>query len=51
VLAASRLEAIGHLGALHDAPPIYAQLEQEVLRLVQALGPFRQGNMPTTKAA
>jgi CheY-like chemotaxis protein/HPt (histidine-containing phosphotransfer) domain-containing protein len=43
VLAASRLEALGHLGALQEAPPIYAQLEQEVLRLVQALGPFRQG--------
>jgi CheY-like chemotaxis protein len=51
VLAASRLEAIGHLGALHDAPPIYAQLEQEVLRLVQALGPFRQGYTPLPQAA
>jgi len=51
VLAASRLEAIGHLGALHDAPPIYAQLEQEVLRLVQALGPFRQGYTTIPQAA
>lgn len=51
VLAASRLEAIGHLGALQDAPPIYAQLEQEVLRLVQALGPFRQGYISTPQAA
>ena len=51
VLAASRLEAIGHLGALQDAPPIYAQLEQEVLRLVQALGPFRRGYLPITQAA
>jgi HPt (histidine-containing phosphotransfer) domain-containing protein len=51
VLAASRLEALGHLGALQDAPPIYAHLEQEVLRLVQALGPFRQGYLPVTQAA
>ncbi|MDX2252760.1 MAG: response regulator [Nitrospira sp.] len=51
VLAASRLEALGHLGALHDAPPIYAHLEQEVLRLVQALGPFRRGYLPITQAA
>lgn len=51
VLAASRLEALGHLGALQDAPPIYAHLEQEVLRLVQALGPFRQGYLPITQAA
>jgi HPt (histidine-containing phosphotransfer) domain-containing protein len=51
VLAASRLEAIGHLGSLQDAPPIYAQLEQEVLRLVQALGPFRQGYTPLPQAA
>ena len=51
VLAASRLEALGHLGALQDAPPIYAHLEQEVLRLVQALGPFRRGYLPVTQAA
>jgi CheY-like chemotaxis protein/HPt (histidine-containing phosphotransfer) domain-containing protein len=51
VLAASRLEAIGHLGALNDAPPIYAQLEQEVLRLVEALGPFRQGFTTIQQAA
>ena len=51
VLAASRLEALGHLGALQDAPPIYAQLEQEVLRLVQALGPFRQGYSTLPQAA
>ncbi|MBH0198488.1 MAG: response regulator [Nitrospira sp.] len=51
VLAASRLEAIGHLGALQDAPPIYAHLEQEVLRLVQALGPFRQGYTTIPQAA
>ena len=37
VLAASRLEAIGHLGTLQDAPPVYAQLETEVLRLVRIL--------------
>jgi signal transduction histidine kinase/CheY-like chemotaxis protein/HPt (histidine-containing phosphotransfer) domain-containing protein len=51
VLAASRLEALGHLGALQDAPLIYAHLEQEVLRLVQALGPFRQGYPPIMQAA
>ncbi len=51
VLAASRLEAIGHLGTLHDAPPIYAQLEQEVLRLVKALDPFRQGYNTLPQAA
>ena len=51
VLAASRLEALGHLGALQDAPPIYAQLEQEVLRLVHALGPFRQGYTAIPQAA
>jgi HPt (histidine-containing phosphotransfer) domain-containing protein len=51
VLAASRLEALGHLGTLQDAPPIYAQLEQEVLRLVHALGPFRQGYTTIPQAA
>lgn len=51
VLAASRLEAIGHLGTLQDAPPVYAQLETEVLRLVRILARYRQGYEPTSKAA
>ena len=50
-LAASRLEAAGHLGALHDAPPVYAQLEMEVLRLVRLLGPYRQGYETITQSA
>jgi two-component system, sensor histidine kinase and response regulator len=51
VLAASRLEAVGHLGALHNAPPVYAQLEMEVLRLVRVLGNYRQGYNTVTKSA
>ena len=51
VLAASRLEAIGHLGTLQDAPPVYAQLETEVLRLAHILDRYRQGYEPTSKAA
>jgi two-component system, sensor histidine kinase and response regulator len=50
-LAASRLEAVGHLGALHDAPPVYAQLEMEILRLVRVLGNYRQGYNAITKSA
>ena len=50
-LAASRLEAVGHLGTLQDAPPVYAQLEMEVLRLVRILGPYRQGYETITQAA
>jgi two-component system sensor histidine kinase/response regulator len=50
-LAASRLEAVGHLGTLRDAPPIYAHLEMEVLRLVRVLGNYRQGYNAATKAA
>jgi two-component system sensor histidine kinase/response regulator len=50
-LAASRLEAVGHLGTLHDAPPVYAQLEMEILRLVRVLGNYRQGYNTVTKSA
>ncbi len=49
--AAGRLEAVGHLGTLHDAPPVYAELELEVLRLVRLLERCRQGDEPTTQAA
>ena len=49
--AASRLEAVGHLSALQDAPPVYAQLEMEVLRLVRILGPYRQGYETITQSA
>jgi signal transduction histidine kinase/CheY-like chemotaxis protein len=50
-LAASRLEAVGHLGTLQDAPPVYAQLEMEVLRLVRLLRPYRQGFETITQSA
>lgn len=50
-LAASRLEAVGHLGALHDAPPVYAQLEMEVLRLIRVLGRYRHGYDTVTQSA
>ena len=50
-LAASRLEAVGHLGALQDAPPVYAQLEMEVLRLVHILDSYRQGYESVTRSA
>jgi HPt (histidine-containing phosphotransfer) domain-containing protein len=50
-LAASRLEAIGHLGTLRDAPPIYAHLEMEVLRLVRVLGRYRHGYNAVTQSA
>ncbi len=50
-LAASRLEAVGHLGTLRDAPPVYAQLEMEILRLVRVLGNYRHGYNAVTKSA
>lgn len=50
-LAASRLEAVGHLGALRDAPPVYAQLEMEILRLVRVLDRYRQGYNAVTQSA
>ncbi|HEU5406258.1 MAG TPA: response regulator [Nitrospira sp.] len=50
-LTAGRLEAVGRLNALHDAPPVYAQLELEVARLVRVLESYRQGYQPMTQAA
>lgn len=50
-LTAGRLEAVGQLNALHDAPPVYAQLELEVARLVRVLESYRQGYQPITQAA
>lgn len=49
--AAGRLEAVGHLGALHDAPPVYAELELEVLRLVGLLGRYMTGKKSSARAA
>jgi signal transduction histidine kinase/CheY-like chemotaxis protein/HPt (histidine-containing phosphotransfer) domain-containing protein len=40
-LAAGRLEAVGRLGALHDAPAVYAHLEMEMLRLLHVLEEYR----------
>ncbi|MGE3977583.1 MAG: response regulator [Nitrospira sp.] len=51
MLTAGRLEAVGRLNALHDAPPVYAQLELEVARLVRVLESYRQGYQPITQAA
>lgn len=50
-LTASRLEAVGRLSALHDAPPVYAQLELEVARLVRVLESYRRGYQPIREAA
>lgn len=50
-LTAGRLEAVGRLNALHDAPPVYAQLELEVARLVRVLESYRKGYRPITQAA
>ena len=50
-LTAGRLETVGRLNALHDAPPVYAQLELEVARLVRILESYRQGYQPITQAA
>lgn len=50
-LTAGRLEAVGRLNTLHDAPPVYAQLELEVARLVRVLESYRQGYQPITQAA
>lgn len=43
VLAASRLEAVGHLRRLEDAPSLYTQLECEVQRFVGVLERYRGG--------
>lgn len=50
-LTAGRLEAVGRLNALHDAPPVYAQLELEVARLVRLLESYRQGYQPVIQSA
>jgi HPt (histidine-containing phosphotransfer) domain-containing protein len=50
-LTAGRLEAVGRLNTLHDAPPVYAQLELEIARLVRVLESHRQGYQPITQAA
>ena len=50
-LTAGRLEAVGRLNTLHDAPSVYAQLELEVARLVRVLESYRQGYQPITQAA
>lgn len=50
-LTAGRLEAVGRLNALHDAPPVYAQLELEVARLVRVLESYRMGYQPVSQAA
>jgi CheY-like chemotaxis protein/HPt (histidine-containing phosphotransfer) domain-containing protein len=50
-LTAGRLEAVGRLNTLRDAPPVYAQLELEVARLVRVLESYRQGYQPITQAA
>ncbi len=49
--AAGRLEAVGHLGVLRDAPPVYAELEMEVLRAVRILKRHRSGGGEGREAA
>jgi hypothetical protein len=39
------------LGALQDAPPVYAELEMAVLRLVRILDSYRQGYETITQSA
>ncbi len=50
-LAAGRLEAIGRLGTLHDAPAVYANLEMEMLRLLHLLEEYRGESGAITQAA
>ncbi|NOS78665.1 MAG: response regulator [Nitrospira sp.] len=50
-LAAGRLEAIGRLGTLHDAPAVYAHLEMEMLRLLHVLEEYRGESGAITQAA
>jgi len=50
-LAAGRLEAIGRLGTLHDAPAVYALLEMEMLRLLRVLEDYRGTSGAMTQAA
>jgi len=51
VLAASRLEALGYLGALQEAPPVYTQLEMDAFRLTHILNHYRQGYEPPSSRA
>jgi two-component system, sensor histidine kinase and response regulator len=50
-LIASRLEAVGHLGKLQDAPAIYAQLELEITRFIGVLERYRDGYEPMAETA
>jgi len=50
-LAAGRLEAVGRLGMLHDAPAVYAHLEMEMLRLLHVLEEYRGASGAMTQAA
>jgi CheY-like chemotaxis protein len=51
-LVAGQLEAVGRLGTLHDAPSVYAHLEMEMIRLIQALKAYRgDSGAPTRTAA
>ncbi len=50
-LAAGRLEAVGRLGTLHDAPAVYAHLEMEMLRLLRILEGYRGPSGAMTEAA
>ncbi|MEK7273276.1 MAG: Hpt domain-containing protein, partial [Nitrospirota bacterium] len=50
-LAAGRLEAIGRLGTLHDAPAVYANLEMDMLRLLHLLEEYRGESGAITQAA
>ena len=51
VLAAGRLEALGRLGTLLDAPVIYTQLEAAVVRLVRILEERRRHQPDIRKPA
>ena len=42
-LTAGRLESVGRQQTLHDAAPVYAQLELEVTRLIRVLESYRTG--------
>ncbi len=50
-LAAGRLEAVGRLGTLHDAPAVYAHLEMEMLRLRHVLEEYRGASGAMTQTA
>ncbi|MEC4889504.1 MAG: response regulator [Nitrospira sp.] len=48
---AGRLEAIGHLGRLEDAPPLCAQLQADLQRLIHALISYRRAIDPPNHQA